>query len=111
MFSTNDWASDDLGIIIPAVAILTIVSISQVERLLDDGDWTELAKIMAPRLEFGTAGIRGRMGAGFGRMNDLVIIQVYKCAWLCLCTRCLFPSQYHPFDYQSCFLWSKIFKC
>ena len=78
--STNDWAWDDLGIIIPAVAILTIVSISQVERLLDDGDWTELAKIMAPRLEFGTAGIRGRMGAGFGRMNDLVIIQVYKCA-------------------------------
>jgi len=48
----------------------------EVERLLDDGDWTELAKIMAPRLEFGTAGIRGRMGAGFGRMNDLVIIQV-----------------------------------
>ena len=31
---------------------------------------------MAPRLEFGTAGIRGRMGPGFGRMNDLVIIQV-----------------------------------
>ena len=80
MFLTNDWAWDDLGIIITAFAILTIVSISQVQRLLDDGDWTELAKIMAPRLEFGTAGIRGRMGAGFGRMNDLVIIQVYKCA-------------------------------
>lgn len=27
------------------------------------------------RLEFGTAGIRGRMGAGFNQMNDLVIIQ------------------------------------
>ena len=76
MFLTNDWAWDDLGIIITAFAILTIVSISQVQRLLDDGNWTELATIMAPRLEFGTAGIRGRMGAGFGRMNDLVIIQV-----------------------------------
>ena len=77
MFLTNDWACDDLGIIIiSALAILTIVSISQVQRLLDNGNWTELATIMAPRLEFGTAGIRGRMGAGFGRMNDLVIIQV-----------------------------------
>ena len=76
MFLTNDWAWDDLGIIITAFAILTIVSISQVQRLLDDDNWTELATIMAPRLEFGTAGIRGRMGAGFGRMNDLVIIQV-----------------------------------
>ena len=50
--------------------------IMQVEKLVEDGDWKELAAIMAPRLEFGTAGIRGRMGAGFGRMNDLVIIQV-----------------------------------
>ena len=48
----------------------------QVQKLVEDGDWKELAAIMAPRLEFGTAGIRGRMGAGFGRMNDLVIIQV-----------------------------------
>ena len=87
MFLTNDWAWDDLGIIITAVAILTIVNISQVQRLLDDDNWTELTTIMAPRLEFGTAGIRGRMGAGFGRMNDLVIIQVYKCALLCLCAR------------------------
>ena len=48
----------------------------QVEKLVEDGDWKELGAIMAPRLEFGTAGIRGRMGPGFGRMNDLVIIQV-----------------------------------
>lgn len=27
------------------------------------------------RLEFGTAGLRGRMGAGFSRMNDVVVIQ------------------------------------
>ena len=48
----------------------------QVQKLVEDGDWKELGAIMAPRLEFGTAGIRGRMGPGFGRMNDLVIIQV-----------------------------------
>ena len=52
--------------------------IMQVQKLVEDGDWKELATIMAPRLEFGTAGIRGRMGPGFGRMNDLVIIQVGK---------------------------------
>ena len=51
-------------------------TITQVQKLVEDGDWKELGSIMAPRLEFGTAGIRGRMGPGFGRMNDLVIIQV-----------------------------------
>ena len=50
--------------------------ITQVQKLVEDGDWKELGSIMAPRLEFGTAGIRGRMGPGFGRMNDLVIVQV-----------------------------------
>ena len=29
----------------------------QVQKLVEDGDWKELAAIMAPRLEFGTAGI------------------------------------------------------
>ncbi|CAG7831113.1 unnamed protein product [Allacma fusca] len=35
----------------------------------------DLEKRLLTRLNFGTAGIRGAMGAGFGRMNDLVIIQ------------------------------------
>lgn len=43
--------------------------------LNDGGDWPHLQRIMAPRLEFGTAGIRGRMGPGFGQLNDLTIIQ------------------------------------
>ena len=64
----------------------------QVQKLVEDGDWKELATIMAPRLEFGTAGIRGRMGAGFGRMNDLVIIQVgkidYQIIWMFF-SRCI----------------------
>ena len=35
----------------------------------------QLEKRLEKRLNFGTAGIRGAMGAGFGMMNDLVIIQ------------------------------------
>lgn len=31
---------------------------------------------MGKRLAFGTSGLRGPMGAGYGRMNDLVIVQV-----------------------------------
>lgn len=48
----------------------------EVRKLGESEDWDTLRDIMANRLEFGTAGIRGRMGAGFGRMNDLVIVQV-----------------------------------
>jgi len=48
----------------------------EVEKLKEAGDWSTLSNIMNKRLEFGTAGIRGRMGPGFGQMNDLVIIQV-----------------------------------
>jgi len=38
-------------------------------------EWTLLSRLLLNRLEFGTAGLRGRMGAGFSQMNDLVIIQ------------------------------------
>ena len=51
------------------------VTTTEVNNLVNSADWEQLGKIMLKRLEFGTAGIRGRMGAGFGRMNDLVIIQ------------------------------------
>ena len=49
---------------------------TEVTNLVNTSEWDKLAKMMNKRLEFGTAGIRGRMGAGFGQMNDLVIIQV-----------------------------------
>eukprot|EP00088_Acartia_fossae_P006102 TRINITY_DN12792_c0_g1_i1.p1 TRINITY_DN12792_c0_g1~~TRINITY_DN12792_c0_g1_i1.p1 ORF type:complete len:615 (+),score=127.79 TRINITY_DN12792_c0_g1_i1:35-1846(+) len=49
---------------------------NEIEALKKDENWEKLGKIMCKRLEFGTAGIRGRMGPGFGQMNDLVIIQV-----------------------------------
>lgn len=38
-------------------------------------DEQKLSKLLLNRLEFGTAGIRGRMGAGYEAMNDLVLIQ------------------------------------
>ena len=36
---------------------------------------TELRSVLSTRLEFGTAGLRGPMGAGYNRMNDLVVLQ------------------------------------
>ena len=51
-------------------------TLTQVINMVNNSDWSTLERIMAKRLEFGTAGIRGRMGPGFGQMNDLVIIQV-----------------------------------
>ncbi|XP_047126034.1 phosphopentomutase isoform X2 [Hydra vulgaris] len=38
-------------------------------------NYDDLAKMLLTRLDFGTAGLRGAMGAGFSRMNDLTIIQ------------------------------------
>ncbi|KAF6764966.1 phosphoglucomutase 1 [Ephemerocybe angulata] len=48
---------------------------SEIERLWEAKDYTELGKRMNTRIEFGTAGLRGRMEAGRARMNDLTIIQ------------------------------------
>ena len=39
------------------------------------GQQEELKAILASRLQFGTAGLRGPMGAGYNRMNDLVVLQ------------------------------------
>lgn len=35
---------------------------------------------MLPRIAFGTAGLRGRMEAGFSGMNDLTVIQASQVA-------------------------------
>ncbi|XP_059470245.1 phosphopentomutase [Neocloeon triangulifer] len=48
---------------------------SEVKKLLTAGDNEKLEKLLLARLEFGTAGLRGRMGPGYSQMNDLVIIQ------------------------------------
>ncbi|NXN19098.1 PGM2L synthase, partial [Indicator maculatus] len=47
----------------------------QVEELLRAGRLQELRARLCQRLSFGTAGLRAAMGAGFGCINDLTIIQ------------------------------------
>lgn len=37
--------------------------------------WDKLRGCMLQRLKFGTAGLRGRMGAGYKAMNDVVVLQ------------------------------------
>ncbi|KAI0637271.1 hypothetical protein C8Q77DRAFT_1216028 [Trametes polyzona] len=56
----------------------------EIQRLVEAGNITELEKRMSPRIEFGTAGLRGRMEAGWSRMNDLIIIQASQglCAYV-----------------------------
>ncbi|KZV59647.1 hypothetical protein PENSPDRAFT_678913 [Peniophora sp. CONT] len=48
---------------------------AEIEQLWKDGQTAELEKRLRTRIEFGTAGLRGRMEAGWSRMNDLIIIQ------------------------------------
>lgn len=46
-----------------------------IQALVDKGNDVELKRLFGQRLQFGTAGIRGRMGPGYNQMNDLVVIQ------------------------------------
>lgn len=48
---------------------------AELEALLDPRDDSELAARMDTTLTFGTAGIRGKVGAGPGRMNRAVVIR------------------------------------
>ncbi|CAM9467665.1 unnamed protein product, partial [Discosporangium mesarthrocarpum] len=56
-----------------------------VQRLLEEEDEDSISRLLlGKRLGFGTSGLRGRMGAGYGRMNDLVVIQTAQglCSYL-----------------------------
>lgn len=46
--------------------------------------WDKLRGCMLQRLKFGTAGLRGRMGAGYKAMNDVVVLQTAQglCSYL-----------------------------
>ncbi|WP_405055993.1 phospho-sugar mutase [Kribbella sp. NBC_01505] len=48
---------------------------AELRQLLDAGDTVELADRFAGTLEFGTAGLRGAVGAGPNRMNRVVVIR------------------------------------
>ena len=46
----------------------------EIEQLCQDENWKELDKRLRAPIEFGTAGLRGRMQAGFAFMNCLTVI-------------------------------------
>jgi len=47
----------------------------EIYRLLVDGQEEELENRLRTRIQFGTAGLRARMEAGFSRMNSVTVIQ------------------------------------
>lgn len=51
------------------------VTRSEIESLFKEKKFNELKKRLLSRMEFGTAGLRSSMGAGYSMMNDLTIIQ------------------------------------
>ncbi|KAG0705326.1 hypothetical protein DFH29DRAFT_292388 [Suillus ampliporus] len=55
-----------------------------VEQLWNNNAIDELERRMRTRIEFGTAGLRGKMEAGWSRMNDLIVIQASQglCAYV-----------------------------
>ncbi|KAL7754511.1 hypothetical protein RI367_000496 [Sorochytrium milnesiophthora] len=57
---------------------------AEIQALLDAGNDAELEQRLRTRIEFGTAGLRARMEAGFARMNDLTVIQATQglCSYL-----------------------------
>lgn len=67
----RDWAAHDIDAQTKAEAELLIEYASNG----DEAAITELSEAFADRLAFGTAGLRGRLGAGPSRMNRVVVSQ------------------------------------
>ena len=47
----------------------------QIQALVDNAEHGKLRSLLCKRMEFGTAGLRSKMGPGFSQMNTLTIIQ------------------------------------
>jgi len=54
------------------------VTRDQLAKLIEAGDETELQRAFEPRITFGTAGLRGELGAGAARMNRVLVAQAAK---------------------------------
>ncbi len=47
----------------------------EIQRLVTENKYDDLRSRLMKRMEFGTAGLRSKMGAGYSMMNNLTIIQ------------------------------------
>ena len=61
----RDWLSQDPD----------SVTVQELQALIDAGDSTALEDPFRARLQFGTAGLRGALGAGPNRMNRVIVAQ------------------------------------
>lgn len=50
-------------------------TLDRIRRLNKAHKFEELEQLLMTRLKFGTAGLRGKLGAGYNAMNDLVVVQ------------------------------------
>lgn len=48
---------------------------NEIKNYVKNGNFEHLSDVLLNRISFGTAGLRGKMAAGYNCMNDLVIIQ------------------------------------
>uniref|UniRef100_A0A336KYE3 CSON013293 protein n=1 Tax=Culicoides sonorensis TaxID=179676 RepID=A0A336KYE3_CULSO len=66
-------------------------TLKEIQDLVNEKSWNELRSRLMTRLSFGTAGLRGKMQAGFNGMNDLVIVQTAQGLMKCLLEK--FPAK------------------
>lgn len=64
----RDWADQDPDLETKA----------QLQKLIEDENLEELQKAFEPRITFGTAGLRGELGAGSARMNRVLVAQAAR---------------------------------